>query len=570
MTSRFWQWPIFALAILSVLLCCRSACAQAPLTAESSDAGINPIPAIDMQAIQRRLEQQDDEIRQLRERLGTLQDSIHEVPLAALNSLPSLPSAAMQQTMPNGATPVSSGVFELQDRLAAAETTLAAEAATGEAKPPSPSNDVKMSASWRNGLQFQSANKDFRVHIGGVTQFDMCMFDNDPALVVPQPAGGIGPQPDSFDIRRLRLRTDGTMYEVFDWVVQVEFANLVTPAGAINIQSPATTNPAFNEVNITWTKLPVLGNFRVGNFKEPIGFEHLQTDSLVQFMERSYLQDFVFGPFNGGYTPGFDFFNWTEDQQATWAIGMFGNNSDNFGFSLGNDYAVTSRLTWCPYYDEASDGRYVVHFGVAGSVRGADENLVRLRVRGDIRSGPPGILNPIYADTGNMGANIQDIAAAEMAFVIGSFSIVGEYVGTWVENAVQPITPTPVSHGTPYFQGGYIQCGYFLTGEHEVYNRQRATFDRVIPYQNAICVRNCDGDRKGWGAWQVLGRYNALNLNDNGINGGVLDSFTFGVNWIWTPNARMVLNYDFTNRSPVKQVPSGNIQALGIRFSYDY
>ena len=31
-------------------------------------------------------------------------------------------------------------------------------------------------------------------------------------------------------------------------------------------------------------------------------------------------------------------------------------------------------------------------------------------------------------------------------------------------------------------------------------------------------------------------RYNAIDLNDNGINGGELNSFTFGVNWFWTAN----------------------------------
>ena len=52
---------------------------------------------------------------------------------------------------------------------------------------------------------------------------------------------------------------------------------------------------------------------------------------------------------------------------------------------------------------------------------------------------------------------------------MGSFSMVGEYVGTWVNNA---FLPNNVSRGTPFFQGGYIQVGYFLTGEHDVYDRQ--------------------------------------------------------------------------------------------------
>ena len=65
-------------------------------------------------------------------------------------------------------------------------------------------------------------------------------------------------------------------------------------------------------------------------------------------------------------------------------------------------------------------------------------------------------------------------------------------------------------------------------------------------------------------------RYNAIDLNDNGINGGELNSFTLGVNWLWNANSRVQLNYDFTARGPVKTVAAGDINALGIRFSYDF
>jgi phosphate-selective porin len=68
----------------------------------------------------------------------------------------------------------------------------------------------------------------------------------------------------------------------------------------------------------------------------------------------------------------------------------------------------------------------------------------------------------------------------------------------------------------------------------------------------------------------VLVRYNTLDLDDNGINGGTLNSFTLGVNWMWTPNARMQVNYDFTNRSSVKATPQADLNALGVRFSYDF
>jgi phosphate-selective porin OprO/OprP len=550
---------------------------SAPIAPSINPPSPNPTANSELEGIRKRIEQQDEEIRLLRERLGTMQSEPRPLPPVQAQPMPALQPLSMPQA-PSGVIQASAcepSNTDLEGRIKALECTAEKQAMLDNlSESPAPKgyevgSDTKMSGAFKNGLQFQSANKDFRTHVGGIVQFDIAMFDNDEALVVPQATGGIGPQPDSLNFRRVRVRLDGTMYETFEYLLQFDLNNFVTSPNA-NVQNPASPNPAYNEIYITWTQLPIVGNFRVGNFKEPIGFEHIESDTFLPFMERSYLQDFVFGPFNGGYTPGLDFFNWTKDQNATWAIGLFGNNDDNFGYSLGNDYALTGRATWLPYYDEPSDGRYLLHFGVAGSTRGADENLVRLRVRGDIRSGPPGILNPIYADTGNLGATIQNIAAFEMAAVMGSFSVVGEYVGTSIENATQLVNNVPVSRGTPWFQGGYIQCGYFLTGEHEVYNRQRGTFDRVTPYENAFCTRSCAGECKGWGAWQVVARYNSLNLNDNGINGGSLDSFTFGVNWFWNANARMQLNYDFTSRGPVKQVAAGDINSLGIRFGYDF
>jgi len=150
--------------------------------------------------------------------------------------------------------------------------------------------------------------------------------------------------------------------------------------------------------------------------------------------------------------------------------------------------------------------------------------------------------------------------------VYGAFDMVAEYAATWVQDA----TIAGVSHGTPFFQGGYVQCGYFLTGEHEVYERRRGTFERVEPYENAYCVRAPEGECKGWGAWQVCARYNALTLVDNDINGGRLNSFTLGLNWFWNANARVQFNYDFTNRSAVKATAEANINSFGTQFSYDF
>ncbi len=525
----------------------------------------------DLQTIQQRIEQQDEELRQLRSQLGALQNQFHPLPPVSEQVPTMLPAPAPEVAPGSSAAPsdfsdIQTRMTTMEKRLDAHDAALDEKAAQGYEV----GTNLNFSATWNKGLQFQTPNKDFRFHLGGVVQFDINYFDNPPGIQAAPAVGGIGPQPDSMDIRRLRLRMDGTMYEVFDYFFQVDFANMVTPAGSPNVQSPATTSPAFDEMYINWGQIPYIGNLRFGNIKEPMGFEHMMTDSQLPFMERSYLQDFVFGPFNGGYSPGIEMIDVRQDLKGTFSLGWFGADDNQFGFSLGNDYAVTGRLTWCPYYDQPSDGAYMMHFGIAGSDRSTDEGFVRFRDRGDIRSGPPGILNPIYVDTnftGKLNATTFDIVSAEFAWVVNSFSVVAEYAGTWVQDA----SIAGVNEGTPFFQGGYIQCAYLLTGEHEVYDRNRATFERIIPYENVFWVHDGNGNCcHGWGAWQIFARYNTIDLNDNGITGGELNSFTLGVNWIWNPQARMQFNYDFTARSAVKTIPQADINAVGMRFSFDF
>ncbi|MGC3968559.1 MAG: hypothetical protein QM775_14610, partial [Pirellulales bacterium] len=45
--------------------------------------------------------------------------------------------------------------------------------------------DTALTAKWNHGLELQSKNKDFKVHVGGRTQFDTSFFNNDAYLEVP-------------------------------------------------------------------------------------------------------------------------------------------------------------------------------------------------------------------------------------------------------------------------------------------------------------------------------------------------------------------------------------------------
>ena len=99
-----------------------------------------------------------------------------------------------------------------------------------------------------------------------------------------------------------------------------------------------------------------------------------------------------------------------------------------------------------------------------------------------------------------------------------------------------------------------------------------------MPRQNAFWVKGEDGkpNEHGWGAWQVGLRYNYLNLNDKGINGGVLNDITVGLNWFLNPNTKLQFNYSVTDRHspaspgmPIGQ-SDGTIQGFGMRLAMDF
>src|SRR5262249_23936393 len=150
---------------------------------------------------------------------------------------------------------------------------------------------------------------------------------------------------------------------------------------------------------------------------------------------------------------------------ATWALWAGPNQSNIFGYHIGNQFAGTARITMLPFYDEPSQGRYLFHMGGSASIRRPDQNQDRFRDRGDIRSGPPSLVNPVYAETGSFATNLQEELNGELLTIWGPFEVQAEYFGTWLQNARQnpfnPILPPwqlsllpATSNGqTVYFQG---------------------------------------------------------------------------------------------------------------------
>ncbi len=467
------------------------------------------------------------------------------------------------------------------------------DAKKDEKKPEEPyevGSDLGMTAKWNYGLQAESAHKDFRVNVGGRIQMDQVAFTEGPGPAQPQDQGGLAPLlRNAIDFRRARLRVDGRMYELYDFVGEYDFSNqLNANAATFPTESSLGNYAAITENWIQIREVPGVGIIRGGNQKDPFGFEHLTSSRWLNFMERSYAQDLYEGPFNNGFVPGVRLLNTTDDKRATWSVGAFKNTVNPFGFidnSSGN--AAVGRLTWLPYYED--EGKKLLHLGVAGRAMQTNNGQVRYRTRGNLRDGPPGPLNAIYLDSGLLGGDWINQMGLELVGNNGPWSFQSEYFANWLYNttsatgAFDPkspnygtagLQPNGAPCGTYFTNSGYAEVLYFVTGESRAYDRLEARFDRPIPRNNFYVVRDPTGRlRASEGAVQLAMRYQYACLSDHQINGGTLNALTFGVNWMFNPNSRLYFNYDFAYRDFTNNLnndASGWITGFGTRLAFDF
>ena len=450
-------------------------------------------------------------------------------------------------------------------------------------------SDTKLSGNWTaNGLVFQTEQQDFTLHVGGRFNFDSVWWKQPASLQGPSPGNGglpnakagdgIGVFDDGMFLRRVRLKLNGQLAEVIEYDMELDFENL--------------NRITFDEMFVGVKEIPFVGTIRVGQHKVPQGLESYSSSRNLVFLERSQL----FDTFWQEFAPGIFFSNTFYDQRMTYElmlhkIEVFQQfNGSSFG---DGEYAATGRLSFLPVFE--NEGRCYQHlaasyqwrtgnlgreFPTTGNAFADTQSVVRFRDRPELRDAVG-----TGADTeGDAGRMIDTgFFLADNVHTIG-----GEYLGVWGPLSVQaegtvaicqgnvrsiyPAADFLTPRGTPMFWGGYAQASYFLTGENRPYDRRFGVYTRVKPNESFFLVRGEDGCyHNGLGAWELTYRYSYVNLNDNGINGGVLGEHTIGVNWYLTSNCKVQCNYVNGNRSVDKSLAnSGTIQGFGLRAVVDF
>ena len=420
-------------------------------------------------------------------------------------------------------------------------------------------------------LNMDYGNGLFKFYTGGRLQIDGIWYRSDDALTAPRP-GGIGRLDDATNFRRARFDFGGTFYRNIDFLMEWDFINTFN---AERTGNPLAANtPVPTDMWVQFREVPWVGNVRVGNQKPPISFEHMTSSRFLNFLERSLGFDAFIENQNNGFEFGVTAFDTYLDDHGTWALGVFKNTRNIFGWNVGDgEYEVTGRVTYLPIYED--DGAVLVHVGLGASLRDLDDDVDRVRARTLLRNGPA-VLHNIVAESITGGSSRSQVNP-EFVVVYGPWTLQTEYQRVWVADAFTPASGPGARtfHGTAQYQAGYAEVLYFLTGEHRYYNRKTAAFGRVTPNENftgfGMTEDGCDGCSPcGLGAWQVGARYSWIDLDSKGIRGGNVHDVTLGLNWFLNPYTKLQWNLEALYRNAPNPAFDGWAYGFGTRLAIDF
>jgi phosphate-selective porin OprO/OprP len=331
----------------------------------------------------------------------------------------------------------------------------------------------------------------------------------------------VGNVRDGLDFRRVRLAGVGNLAEDISYRLELDFA---------------ASQARFVDVWATFAKVPVVGNVRVGRYRQPFGMDAVTSASEQPFLERPLT--FALLP---GRQTGVMVFDAVADDRVTYALSGYRYNSDPFG-NVATDaagYGLAARLTGLPYYQDDS---HLIHLGADYMYnRPGGTNPIRFQSAPEVFVGStsgsvliPTIAGiPPYVDSGLLAVEAVSVFNLEAAAVSGNVAVQSEARAAVVREA---------NGNTATLPAYYAEARYVLTGEDIPYSKTGGVFRRVRP-------RN-DVSHGGPGAWEVAARWSYVDLNGTTPAPGTpagpgrrLNDLTLGLNWYLVDNAKFQFNY---------------------------
>ncbi|HUA67227.1 MAG TPA: porin [Candidatus Saccharimonadales bacterium] len=354
------------------------------------------------------------------------------------------------------------------------------------------------------GFNLTSADTNFSISLHGYIQLDSRTFLQNAA------AGA-----DGFILRRVRPIISGTVFHDFDFLIMPEFGG---------------SSPSIYDAYVNYHPWPEL-QLQAGRFKSPIGLERLQSAKYLSFNERSLVTDLV-----PNRDLGVELHGDLLDSRVSYAAGIFNGVADeaNTGNSdVDNDKEFAGRLFLEPLNGTDIAPLQGLGFGVGGSYGNEYGS-------GDLTSGyTTDGQQKFFTYTGTVANGPHWRISPQAYYYWGPFGLSGEYA---ISDQQVKLSAAPSTAADLQNTAWEVSAGWALTGEDASYNG-------VKPRHPFSLQKGC-----GWGAWELVGRYAELNVDDAAFptfanpatSASAAHAWSVGLNWWLNKNVAVLASFSRT------------------------
>lgn len=377
------------------------------------------------------------------------------------------------------------------------------------------SNETPIVKASQDGFGFKSADGKNEIKFRALAQLDYREYEDVNGLASD------GKNISGFDFRRIRPTIEGTVAGIYDFRFTPEFGE--AKSAVVDAYIDARFKP--------WLQV------RAGKFKPYVGLERLQSGSDIKFIERSYVSNNILPNRDLGASLHGDLL----DNKLSYALGVFNGvndgaeNTTSVDTNVDKDVAI--RLFTTPFKD--SDNALAgLGFGLAGTY--GDFNGT------STSTGLPsyktaGLQSNFFSYKNTLANGVRQRLTPQAYYYYGPLGVIAEYavVSQEVTNGV---TSDRLNN-----DAWQIAASYLLTGED-------ASFKGVKP-KHAF-----DIDHNGWGAWELVARYQENHIDDKAFsdvvntryadprtNAKSAKSWAIGTNWYLNQNVKIALDYEQTS-----------------------
>jgi phosphate-selective porin OprO/OprP len=386
-------------------------------------------------------------------------------------------------------------IAALTQRLAILERKLelADEAAAAKA-PTTPVVSVN-----EKGASVKSADGAFEVKLKGNVQVDQRTF-----------FGGDAPANETFLLRRVEPIIEGSLGSLVGFRLKADFAG-DTPTIA-EAYADLRFDPAYT--------------LRVGKFKSPVGLERLQSSSSLPMIERSFPTELAPNQDIGAQLQGE-----LAEGSFSYVLGVFNgapDGRDSPTTDADDNVEFAGRVFFEPWKNDAN-ALSGLGFGLGASVgdkEGSGNNfLPRYRTPGQ---------NTFFNYRNTVAADGRHLRWSPQAYYYRNrLGLLGEWIRSRQELAAGA-TRDELSN-----DAWQLTASWVLTGEDASY---RGVAKPAHPF--AI-------DGEGWGAFELVGRYGELDIDDDAFPvfadpnaaASFARSWAIGLNWYLNSNLKVVFNH---------------------------